>query len=253
MLRSGQIGAVNNLAHLCDLKGKKVLEIGGDDSHEVANLLLAKGASHVTTIGLSFAFSSREISDGLSAINLDAARLTTKFPAGTFDAAFGVAVLEHLNNLPLVLDQLHTVLKSEAVVLLHGLPIWTSWDGHHLWVDRGEKKYRFNSPDLNPISDWYHLLLDYESMIEYLVDEGKIGSEDAMEISRRTYRSHNLSRAGYSDLVSAFKHSRFEMVKLTEWFGKRPSTDIARRLEQTRWGGHERFDVEGLEFVVKKP
>ena len=252
MLRSGQIESVNNLCNVVDLKGKRVLEIGGDSKYEVANLLLEKGVAHVTTINIGSNFPTGEVNEKLSTVKLDATQLTSKFSEGTFDIAFGVAILEHVNNVPLMLDQLYDVLKSGGIALLHGGPIWSSRKGHHTWVKSGQNVYRFSDQNTNPIPDWYHLLLNYDEMIEYLITEKKLSSQDASAIAEHVYKSPNLSRKSYFEILEAFDNSKFYKVKMIESCGLKPSVEMAEKLSKTKWKAQTKFDVSGLGFVVRK-
>jgi hypothetical protein len=252
MLRQGQIQSVNNLCNVVDVKGKRVLEIGGDSKYEVANLLLEKGVAHVTTTNIGSNFPTGEVNEKLSTVKLDATQLTSKFSEGTFDIAFGVAILEHMNNLSLMLDQLYNVLKSGAVALLHGGPIWSSRKGHHIWVKSGQNVYRFSDQNTNPIPDWYHLLLNYDEMIEYLIIKKELNPQDAYAIAEHVYKSPNLSRKSYFEIVDAFDNSKFYKFKMIESCGPKPSVEMLEKLSKTKWKAQTKFGVSGLEFILRK-
>ena len=252
MLRPGQLRAIKNLCDICDIKGKKIIEIGGDLKHELANALIGSGALHITSVNKNTAINTFDVNENLSTVNLDATKLTSYFHDNTFDVAFGVALLEHLSNLALMLDQVYSVLKPGGIALLHGDCIWTSAKGHHLWVNGNQKAYRFNNNELNPIPDFYHLILRFDEMIKYLIEEENVVAEDAKKIADWVYRSKNLSRTSYSDFRSIFESCKFEIIKVTEIFGNRPNAMVLKKLNDCQWGQRENFGVRGLEFIVRK-
>ncbi|WP_019509043.1 class I SAM-dependent methyltransferase [Pleurocapsa sp. PCC 7319] len=250
MLRKGQISAVNNLSDISDIRGKKILEIGGDIRHEVANYLIERGALHVTSININPKIKTQEINKNLSTVNLDATKLTSYFDTETFDMAFGVAILEHIKNTKLLLDQVYSVLKSEGCALLHGGPIWTSSIGHHTWVDCNTKSYRFND-QTNPIPNWHHLILDFDGMIEFLIKQKDLPYQHAEKVAKYIYNDSDLSRMSYLDFVNTFNNSKFKIIKILENIGPSLPNNILKKLKKTQYK-KQNCEVIGLKFLVKK-
>ena len=251
MLRKGQISAVEKISNISDIKGKRILEIGGDLKHEVADYLIEKGALHVTSINISPQVFNQKINDKLTTVNLDATKLTEYFESATFDMAFGVAILEHIHNTQLLLDQVYSVLKPKGLALLHGGPIWTSSIGHHTWVNCDEKFYRFND-QTNPIPDWYHLILNFDEMIEYLTKQKGIRHKHAEQLASYIYKGSDLSRMGYLDYINAFRNSKFKTIMIYEDPGKPLPQKIAERLRNTQYKNQKQFEVIAMQFILEK-
>ena len=215
MLKQYQFNVISRLRnHCCDITGKRILEIGGDLEHKVAKYFIQEGASHVVDINKHPSAKTRDIDQHISVISGDCTRLTDYFKHNYFDIAFGVGVLEHINGIPAMLEQLFSVVNNNGFVCMQGGPIWTGPQGHHVWCVRDNQNqfiYKFNN-DTNPIPDWYHLLTDFDGMIDYLTAKREIPHEHALEIAEWIYKSDELSRLGYRDLVKVFKSNKFKTV-----------------------------------------
>lgn len=251
MLREGQKYAVKKLSNISNINGKKVLEIGGDLKHETADYLIEMGASHVTSINIHPKVSTQKISDKLSTVNLDATKLLSYFESETFDIVFGVAILEHIHNTELLLDQIYSVLKPNATALLHGGPIWTSAIGHHTWVECDQTKYRFNDKT-NPIPDWHHLILNFNEMIDFLINEKNLTRQHAISVANYIYKDTDLSRMSYSDYINAFKKSKFRTIMIYEDSGKPIPENLVEKLKRTKYKNQKEFEVVALQFIVEK-
>jgi len=251
MLRKGQTEAVKRLSNISDIKGKKVLEIGGDLKHETADYLIDQGASHVTSINIDPKITTQKINDQLDVVNLDATKLLSYFEEETFDLAFGVAILEHIHNTKLLLDEVHSVLKPNGTALLHAGPVWTSAIGHHTWVECDQTKYRFNDQS-NPIPDWHHLLFDLEEMVDFLVSKKGMVREHATSVANYIYEDGDLSRMGYMDYINAFKDSEFRTIMIYEEAGKPIPEYVGKKLKKTQYENQKEFEVVALQFIVEK-
>lgn len=251
MLREGQKSALKKLSNISNINGKKILEIGGDLKHELADCLIDMGASHVTSINISPKVSTQKVSDRLSIVNLDATKLLSHFESETFDMVFGVAVLEHIHNTQLLLDQIYSVLKPIGTALLHGGPIWTSAIGHHVWIEYDQKKYLFNDKT-NPIPDWHHLILNFNEMIDFLTTKKNLKRQHAIQVAKYIYKDTNLSRVSYLDYINIFKQSKFRTIMIYEEYGKQIPKHIMKKLKSTHYKNQEDFEVIALQFIVEK-
>ena len=247
-----QKNAINSLFTQCNVKGKIILEIGGDLSYSVASYLVDKGAEHVTSINIDPKFSTQEITPKISARNISATELTKYYNEEVFDIVFGVAVLEHIDNTPLLLKQIYSVLKNNGLVLLQGGPIWTCSIGHHVWVDFQENVYRFNDNSNNPIPNWHHLILNPNEMKIYLVEQKNILSEHADKIVSYIYDSRDLSRIGYADLLEVFHNSQFQILEVLQKYGVKPDYQILKQLNDIFGKNQHNFEINGIQFVLQK-
>ncbi|MEL6439223.1 MAG: methyltransferase domain-containing protein [Cyanobacteria bacterium J06621_8] len=247
-----QTKAINSLTSKYDIKGKKILEIGGDLSHSVASYLVNHGAQHVTSINIDPKFPTKEVSQKISAKNLSATELTNYYNEETFDVVFGVAILEHIDNTPLLLNQIYSVLKKNGLVLLQGGPIWTCSIGHHVWVNCDENIYRFNNHKINPIPNWYHLLLSPNEMQSYLVEQQNISSDHADKIVSYIYEERDLSRIGYADFFDIFQASQFKILEAFQRYGAKPDHQVLSQLKDVFSEKHHNFEINGIQFLLQK-
>lgn len=250
-IKSYQKAAVVELLKHCDLKGKKLLEVGGNNCN-LANFFIEEGASDVTIINKSNFSEVYNSSENIHFVEGDATRLKDYFSENYFDVIFGVAVLEHMKADPIMLKQMHSVLKKGGTVYLAGRPIWTSRVGHHVWEDFEDRQYHFNDIS-NPILDWYHLIMDSQEMINFLVEEKSIPQDHAIKIADYVYQGGSLNRICYSKLVNVFRNSDFRILQEYARTGKTPDAETMEKLLSTEYSSEqENFTVEGVAFAMTK-
>lgn len=236
----------------CNIKGKNILEIGGDVSCSVAKYLVANGATHVSSINIDSRFTNRDVNNKISTRKLSATELTKHYKEKTFDIVYGYAVLEHINNTSLLLEQIYSVLKNDGFVFLHGGPIWTCALGHHIWVNSNDNIYRFNKKRKNPIPNWYHLIFTPDEMRLYLI-ENNIPDEDANKIVEYIYHSSDICRIGHADLLKVFHQSNFKIREILQSYGKaKLDYQTLNKLKNTFDDNQHDFEVAGVEFLLQK-
>jgi SAM-dependent methyltransferase len=236
-----------------NVEGKSLLEIGGDLNFTLARYFIQQGVSHVTSTNIDEDFPQGKVNEDIDAMQLNVYDLSKTFASNTFDLVVGIAILEHVSNLELMLDQIYQVLKPGGFALLNGSPIWTSARGHHIWVKGKYKLYKFNDKT-NPIPNWYHILLDEDSMLSYLHHGSKVAYEDAKQIVEHIYSSPKLSRLSYAEFFNLFNNSKFKIVKVIQGYGNKPTKDILDKLLKNDFPMFEKqnFEVGGLDFLVRK-
>lgn len=246
-----QKAAVLELLKHCSLKGKRLLEVGGN-SCNLANLFLEEGATDVTIINKRNFANIYNSNENIHFVEGDATKLQDYFPDDYFDVIFGVALLEHINASPIMLKQMHSVLKTGGTIYLAGRPLWTSKVGHHVWEDFGDKYYHFNDIS-NPIPDWHHLIIDSQEMINFLTEEKLVPQEHAEKIVNYIYKGESLNRISYSKLVSVFRGSNFVIIGEYKKTGKEPDEATLKKLLETDYSSEiENFRVEGIAFAMTK-
>ena len=240
------------LDHLCSRKrldNLDVLEIGGDLTFATAGALLERGARSVTSINVAFPFTSRQVSAGIRAIRMDARFLG--FDGASFDLAVGIAVLEHLPNLEIVLKNLADVLKIGGLAFLRGAPIWTSSAGHHLWVTCADgATYHFSGN--NPVPPWGHLLYSEKELGTLLRCKG-LADHHAAKICEWVYHSEHINRYGIHDLQRVLEQSGFKVVELTKSADKAPDPQTKRRLREVTGLEPNLFKYRGISVILGKP
>lgn len=108
----------DKLINLLDPCQKRFLEIGGaPNQSSIARELLCCGASQVVQIN-----NRTDLPDqgdgGLIYLQSDARK--THFENESFDAVYGAAVLEHLQDIPDILTEIFRVLKPGGIACMHG-------------------------------------------------------------------------------------------------------------------------------------
>jgi len=248
-LKSYQIQAVEDLCGQTRLAGKHILEIGGDVSFATARELIERGAREVTTVNITFPFQSRQITPQIQAVNVDARALD--FDAASFDVIFGVAILEHLPDLDVVLHNLYAVLKRGGLACLRGSPIWTSDIGHHLWVkcDDGTR-YRF--ADNNPIPEWGHLIYSEPELAELLLKLG-VKQQHVGEIVEWVYHTDRINRYGMHDFERLLRNSAFHIVSLEKSGTVKPDEATRQKLVEKTGLPPDTFDYRRICVTLRKP
>lgn len=217
--------AIDHFNEKCDFTGKTILEIGGSPPFDSAQELVARGAKKVVCIDCRPNFKDQRIAENIVFRNMDARKL--KFRRNTFDLVFGVAVLEHLNNLDTVLSELHRVLVKGGYAYLHGGPIWSCNLGHHIYMVIDKVQYFFNQS--NPIPNWHHLILGKEEMRTFL-EERHIPGAHAEKIVEMIYDNSMLNRYFFEDYIRFLEKSRFRICEFHETVWGNPSQDIEEKI-----------------------
>ena len=147
-------------------------------------------------------FTFQELED-INITKLDIKELN-KIPDKSVDLVVGLEILEHINDFEEFNTQLMRITKQDAKIELQGYPVWTSHNGHHIWLS----KYKFNEPS-NPFEPWEHLSYnDKSEMFSALLEKGH-NETDAREISDWIYNDREINRISPNKIAETFiKHAR---------------------------------------------
>jgi hypothetical protein len=198
----------------CDLSGRRVLEIGGDARGESARMLLDCGAREVIVTNRAHGVRNARIDPRIELRVVDARSLHEAFEPGTFDAAFGVAVAEHIPN-----------------------------------PDGAE--YHFSKPG-NPLAPWQHLLHDEQGLVEALVTDKNLPRSHAEAIAAWVYRSDNINRISFNQLVRRMGGSGLQVEDAITNIYLHPDEATRRKLAEGALGADERYEVSGAAFVLRR-
>lgn len=221
---------LNEILSHANISGARVLEIGGTPPWTVARRLIELGAQSVTTLNYRHDLHDEEITESISFRNLDARYMASKLNE-KYDLIFGIAVLEHLPMLELVLREATSLLNPGGVIALQGGSFWSAKFGHHVFVHIEGAKYEFNGN--NPIDDWSHLYFDQEQMYESLVTVKGIPESHAKAIVEYIYKNPILNRYHYEDILNAYSLAGVTIKNLrrTNW-GTQPTEHIIQLINQ---------------------
>lgn len=219
------------------------LEIGGIPSeNDIAIELIDRyNANEIVQINLRKDLKNIK-KDYFKFYNMDARN--TNFQANSFDNIYGTAILEHIHELDKFFDEMYRILKTGGMIFLHGVPLWSSKWGHHIWIDSNGNKYRFNDIDLNPIDNWSHLYYTPDEMKTFLLSKN-ILDEDVKEIINMVYYSSTINRISYLSLLNIIKKSKFTCIEIIAEDWGSPKQDISNKI-------NEEFTNIGATFIVLK-
>lgn len=236
------------LRHRTGIRGKRILEIGGDRKGTVARAFRDLGCDWVTSINRDEGFESPTAEGGVERLKMDAREL--RLPKDDYDLVFAFSVLEHLRDLDVVLDNLHGVTRPGGYVFLQGAPLWNCQNGHHVWVTGPSgRKFRFDGN--NPVGDWHHLLFEREQLQDELRQNG-CESGDAQAIVEWVYGTERINRYSARYLKQVFHASKFSVMECIEIRGRRPPEDLALRLSKKHGLPLSEFSTQGISFLVRK-
>ena len=197
----------NNMLQYIELKGKRVLEIGGN-LHEP----LVRNSGVIEWVSLDPRKENYISSDGVYKcykMNLLDFELKEKY----YDFAFSSNALEHVNNLKQCFTYIYDSLKVGGEFFAHFGPIWSAPDGHHLEDINLKDGSVINFWEANFIPKWYHLLYAKGDLKEILIE--KFAEEDADRIVNYIYESTYLNRLFFKDYINIFLNSKFRIKRLS--------------------------------------
>lgn len=250
-LEAYQAIAVRRFSAAANLTGTRVLELGSDPELKALSALLQAGAREAVGVNNSpeiwAGTSADRVQRGaLSLRNADAARLP--FEERSFDHVFSVATLEHLLELPRVLDEAFRVLRPGGIFYASFGPIWSSGKGHHVRAEADGEEARHAIPEKNPLPDFCHLLLDREQLRAGLV--GRVSPALGEAILAWVYDGQGINRRFHHEYVEAFRSSRLELLSLRP--ERDPIAPQLRRLLELRHPLERDFDVTNTEAILRR-
>lgn len=258
-----QVTAHQVLSRYTSFVGKDVLEVGGAESCESMYPFLRDGAASGIVSGLDHITTEQTGREhNLSIQRADALTLSAVFGPSRFDVVYGLSVLEHIPSPAVFLDELHAVLKPGGLAYLEGSPIWSSRQGHHLWVatwggayrGRATANYLFNpwpgQASTNPLPDWSHLLMNPGQMRGHLADQG-LPEIDIDCILDWVFSSADINRLTMSDIATAYGASKLVVLEANTIRSDVPQ-DVQVALRERNVPGID-YGVASMAYVLAKP
>ena len=197
---------INNMRSLVDLKGKRVLELGGNLNEDIVRECGV--VEWVSVDPMKEDYISKDRVYKCYKMPL----LDFKLLEGHFDCVYSSNALEHVNNLRQCLMYIYNSLKPSGGFFAHFGPIWSAPDGHHLENVKLKDGTILNFWDNNIIPKWYHLLYGKGNLKEFL--SSKLSEDDAKTVVDYIYESNYLNRLFFRDYVNCFLDTGFEIKEL---------------------------------------
>lgn len=222
------------------LAGKHVLEVGGSVPLEAVRAL---GVKHWTACDLQPATAD---APDYSALRADAAALPLE--SNSLDAAYSVCAFEHFDRLAEVLAEAHRVLRPGARFFAQFAPIWSSPDGHHVWImEQGQPLVTFND---HVIPRWGHLLLTEAELLAFLTLTR--GAALARTLTDFVLRHAYVNRLFEGDFGRIVDSCPFKLELYEAWGGfTPPQSELLAELDR-RWPAGGEFSAHGLRLVLRK-
>ena len=185
-----------------DIRGKKVLEIGGS----IPEALVSSAAEWVSVDPLN----ENKATGNYRYIRGRAQSIC--YQENYFDYVFSCNAFHHISRFSDALREIYRVLKPGGIVLSIFGPIWSAPDGCHLEnVPYRGGLIQFWEEQLVP--DWYHLVYDFKELYMILIEN--IKQDKAYAIADYIYFSNWINRMSYFDYQDTLAHSDFIIIEMT--------------------------------------
>ncbi|QCO07242.1 methyltransferase domain-containing protein [Azospirillum argentinense] len=167
-----------------------------------------------------------------------------------FDMSISINTLEHIADLPGMLNTVKRIMIPGGYHISVWGPIWSGHVGHHInsVFDSVHNKY-YNMPNHIPFNAWDHLLLSPAEMYHNLLQN--CSDQAAREIVRQTYTSERINRIWFDDYVRFFEMSGMEIVQLTEDWIVSPPDSVASALAE-KYPYQKNFSTSAATVVLRK-
>jgi len=234
---------IENVHDKYNFKGKTVYEIGADVQLKCAQAAVMLGAKsvHAANPYIELDESPQKIT-----IIKDLGE-NSELESEKFDLVYGLALLEHVINPEGLAKEICRLLKKGGNAYLHGWPLWSSQDGHHIYVDTKNNEYRFFSPIFD---NWYHLTYpSLEEFREYMLGKN-VPDEDVPILYRHFFELPHISRLSATEIIDVFKGiPEFEVSVGRRYTGDKPNKYY--EMAKTRYSEDD-LKTRGLWLFIRK-
>jgi len=242
------IPALHSLFNRVDVRGRRVLEIGGSNlprslTHELLGARAWVAIDRLwdeRLLSLRAEHYGRERMVALEAVrddDLEEDYLILRGRAedippllhGRFDCAVSIAAFEHVDDLALCLDNVRRCLTEPGWFAALFGPIWSGHEGHHTPpFERADGSWhRWNST--NRLPSWSHLLYEPDELAAILHQRG-VPEDVIVTTLQHVSRSPAINRLMFEDYMRIFSAARFRVVELEKTWYFEPQPETQRRL-----------------------
>lgn len=251
--------ALAELFDKTDIRGKKILEVGGSNlprelvfgecgaSEWVSVDILGSGYYQVKNQGAHY---ERE---GIHSIQEIAGLVGTRdylifdgciemaqgLPSGYFDVVLSITSFEHILRFNSAMAQIMRAKKADGVLFSYHGPLWSSYCGHHIWVD---DELNFNKRGTVP--DFGHLILAPPEMFKEI--ERTFGTERAEEAVQQIYHSPRINRLFFEDYEMYFQMAGMSDLSVQAYGSEDLDRTILSMLRRM-YPGRSNFSAYGIQ------
>ncbi len=235
------------LKAMINLKGKRVLEIGGS----VPPSLVSSAKVHswnsidINTNRFVVSIGKEKIPAWYKTYIMDASKMT--FDDSFFDVVFSANCFEHIQDLKSTMKNIYRVLKPGGILFALFSPIWSGPVGHHTWIWDNDTPLTFSD---NVFPDWYHLIYTKEELRPML--NGRYRPEIVESMLKYVYESNDISRRidrDYENILSLYPF--IHVININIKSGTRPDYNILPRL-RSRYPDVIDYQTLGYFWVLAK-
>jgi SAM-dependent methyltransferase len=237
-------------AHLGNLAGKRVLEVGASvNGGGMAVHLAARGAdaTGINIVGKAKVFGPNARLEIRDICN-------SGFESDSFDYVVSHAAFEHVSYFDRAIAEIFRILRPGGKLVSSFGPIWSCKWGHHLWVKIDGQAYNFQTCIL---PSYCHLMMDQDEIASAAFDvTGNRRAADA--VADYVVNSSEQNRLMYCQYKRIIAASGFV---IEEWRGHNnpvlegrypePTPQQSRYLSD-RYGPDEELSVAGISMVLLK-
>jgi SAM-dependent methyltransferase len=257
----------NALTCKIDLKGKRVLEIGGSNMPKEL-VINEAGATKWVCIDKSwgygfaekhkskipvFKFGEVQLKDALDdydyVIYDGYAEQMTKDFYEQFDVCISNCCFEHVTQLPVVLDLIYCALRDTGKLYAEFGPPWSSVNGNHLWIIDEGNNIELTHGNFPAELGYAHLYLGYASIYNKL--ESMYGSNFAKKNTFIVKNGEHLNRLFFEDYVFIMHKSLFRKKSVSPVYLCKISDETMSCLRNT-YAGYKRFNVACISIQAIK-
>ncbi|WDV44736.1 class I SAM-dependent methyltransferase [Clostridiaceae bacterium M8S5] len=194
----------SNFSRLFDLKGKRVLEIGG-----ALPIDLIKESKVKEWISIDPR--NENVQESIVCRRINGRGSSICYKDSYFDFVFSSNAFEHISDLRETFDEIARVLATDGVLYTHFGPIWTAPDGHHIDITVDDEKFYFWENSVIP--HWSHLAYKREEFQKFM--NRKFDENISAKITEAIYDSDWLNRLHFEEYVDIINNSQLRLLELS--------------------------------------
>ena len=220
-------------------KNKKVLEVGGTTPKEITERLNVSSWSCVDPDRASNDISTdnyKQYKCNISEFDKDC----------DFDLIYSTNCFEHISNLEESITRMYELLKPEGRLSSLAGPIFSSYKGHHTWINTEE----YGLIDFNnvKIEKWGHLIYSEEELFNKLTKY--YNEKISTKIINQIFHRQSINRLFFDDYVEIINKSKFKIIEFRDWHQSQyPDEETLKKLKKYN---KKNFSTVSIKMILEK-
>lgn len=161
-----------------------------------------------------------------------------------FNVVYSIAAFEHIHNLSGCLESIHEMLCDGGLLYAYFTPIWSAPNGSH----------GFHPKEIEDLGNHCHLLFDFSSIYDHLVDQHGYEKKSACSAAHELYYNYQINRYSYEQYLKIFEASAFyEKQVIPIGLASFDSLYLGDKLERIKiFHPQMKISCAGFEVVMRK-